>query len=402
MFNQDCRHFKGYKPCNFHKKTGIECPECSHYSPWDKKFLIIKQGELGDVLRTTPLVRAIKEKHPNSYIVWLVEEKAKECILRNSMIDEVVVYHPSVLQRFMIENYDTVICLDKDIASITVATLAIAYNKLGFGMDANGKVRPLNKEAEYKWATGISDNLNRANTLTYQEQIFGITGYKPSSHEYIFHLPEISKIFEGEFRSKHGLTGSELIIGFNTGVGVKFLPRKWPSNYYVHLAKLIEDYCNAYKIDFRILLLGGSYETDRNEYIHRKCSEIGCKNIINTGTRNSLEEFFGLINLCNVIVTSDTMGMHVAIALKKKLVVLMGPITTSSIDLYGLGPMLTSQEHDCLGCFRDICDMPYQCMDAVKPSTAFEEVRKHITSITENKPAVKLEEKMIVDAQPPR
>ena len=378
LFHKDCRFFKGYKPCDIHKKTQVECPECSHYSPWNKKFLIIKQGELGDVLRTTPLVRAIKEKHPNAYIVWLVEEKAKECILRNPMIDEVVVYHPSILQRFMIERYDTVICLDKDISSITIATLTKADHKLGFGMDESGKVIPLNKEAEYKWAIGISDNLNRSNTLTYQKQIFEITGYSPSNHNYIFSLPNTSKIFGEEFREKHNLTNIPLVIGFNTGVGAKFLPRKWPSNYFIELGKMIDTLCDSLGISYKILLLGGPFEEDRNNYIFDRYTKAGYNNMIHTGTKNALEEFFGLIDICHVIVTGDTMAMHIAIALKKKLVVLMGPITTASIDVYGLGPMLVSEEHDCLGCFRDICDLPYQCMDAVSPNTVLEEVRKHI------------------------
>lgn len=380
LFHRDCRYFKGYKPCSFHKESGIECPECKHYSPWDKKFLIIKQGEIGDVLRTTPLVRAIKEKHPKAYVVWLVEGKAEQCIIRNEFIDEVVVYHPSILQRFMIEEYDIVICLDKDIASITIATLVKAKKKLGFGMDKNGKVTPFNPEAEHKWATGISDNLNRENPLTYQEQIFEITGYNPSVKEYIFSLPNESVVFQEGFSKENNLKESEIIIGLNTGVGEKFLPRKWPSNYYIKLSKLIKEYCDSNNIPFRILLLGGPYEEDRNAYIFTKCSKEGVK-LIDTGTRNSLEEFFGLISICDILVTGDTMGMHVAIALKKKLVVFMGPITISSIDVYNLGPMIASTEHACLGCFRDVCDLPYQCMDAVKPDRAFGEIKKHIDEL---------------------
>ena len=380
LFHRDCRYFKGYKPCDQHKESKIECPECKHYSPWDKKFLIIKQGEIGDVLRTTPLVRAIREKHPNAYIVWLVQDKAHQCIIRNGFIDEVVIYHPSILQRFMIEKYDTVICLDKDIASITVATLTKAKNKLGFGMDESGRVVPFNKEAEYKWAIGISDNLNQANNLSYQEQIFEITGYRPSNTEYIFDLPVIAKEFEKEFKEKNEIT-KQLIIGFNTGVGTKFLPRKWPSNYYIELALLIDKYCESKNIPVKLLLLGGPSETDRNEYIFSKYNKKGHLNMIHTGVDNKIEEFFGLINLCDIVITGDTMGMHVAIALRKKLVVFMGPITTSSIDTYNLGPMLTSTEHKCLGCFRDICDLPYQCMDAVKPQVAFKEVEKHIEAL---------------------
>ena len=39
----------------------------------------------------------------------------------------------------------------------------------------------------------------------------------------------------------------------------------------------------------------------------------------------------------DVVVCSDTLGMHLAIALKKKIVVLFGPTCPQEIDLYGRG-----------------------------------------------------------------
>ena len=52
----DCRHFLGHKPCIFRR----ECDGCPHYAPFGKRILIIKLAALGDVLRTTPLLRGLQ------------------------------------------------------------------------------------------------------------------------------------------------------------------------------------------------------------------------------------------------------------------------------------------------------------------------------------------------------
>jgi len=92
-FKRDCRYFKGYKPCSPAKVTGVECwSPCPFYSSYKKKILIIKQGEIGDVIRTTPLLKGLKEQYPTSYIVWLVQDNAKLFIKENDKVDEVLVY----------------------------------------------------------------------------------------------------------------------------------------------------------------------------------------------------------------------------------------------------------------------------------------------------------------------
>ena len=132
--------------------------------------------------------------------------------------------------------------------------------------------------------------------------------------------------------------------------------------------------------DVIIVLLAGPYEDEVNQELYDDICERAkgkANRIINPGTENSVMEFCGIINVCDIIVTSITMGMHVAIALRKKLVVLNGPIVNSEIDTFGLGPILTSKKHKCLGCFRDKCDIKPSCMEAISVKTVYSEVMKH-------------------------
>ncbi len=64
LLKLDCRYYKGEKPCKFNRL----CKGCSHYEPMGKRILIIKLGATGDVLRTTPILKPLKEIYqPKGY-----------------------------------------------------------------------------------------------------------------------------------------------------------------------------------------------------------------------------------------------------------------------------------------------------------------------------------------------
>jgi len=46
---------------------------------------------LGDVIRTTPILWALKEKFPESHITWLVSEDALPLLQGNKLVDRVLI-----------------------------------------------------------------------------------------------------------------------------------------------------------------------------------------------------------------------------------------------------------------------------------------------------------------------
>jgi len=70
VYKSDCRKFKGDVPCELNKLHGITCDGCEYYKPTLERILIIKHGRMGDVLRTTPLLRRLKKEYPKAEIWW--------------------------------------------------------------------------------------------------------------------------------------------------------------------------------------------------------------------------------------------------------------------------------------------------------------------------------------------
>jgi len=89
----------------------------------------------------------------------------------------------------------------------------------------------------------------------------------------------------------------------------------------------------------------------------------------------NLENFILLINECNLIVTAVTMAMHIAVGLKKKLVLFNNIFNKKEFYLYGRGEIL-EPEFQCDCYYSAIC--PNNCMQYIYPHKVIETISKLI------------------------
>lgn len=142
MLNLDCRYFKGDRPCEFHKITGVKCAYCKDYSPLKYKILIVKLDTIGNVLRTTSILILLKKKYPELHITWCTRKNAKEIFTNNNLVDEVVFIEEDAIFRIRAEEYDLVINLDTLKFSSYSVSSASAKEKLCFILNSGGYVEP--------------------------------------------------------------------------------------------------------------------------------------------------------------------------------------------------------------------------------------------------------------------
>jgi len=369
ILKYDCKHFPGDRPCSFHKSEGVKCDTCPHYEPVEFKILIIKLDAIGDVLRTTSILEGLKENNPNSEITWLTRSNALPLFVNNPFVDKLLALESFDTNYFLAaENYNVVLNLDPSPISSAICTKAQGYEKLGFGLDEKGKVVALNDEAIEWFEMGAFDDVKKKNTKTYQSIIQKIAKINPKEFEIILKLTEDELDFAKNFRNKIKIANNKKIIGMNTGASPRWQYKQWTYHGFENLIKKILD-----ETDFYVFLYGGHYEKERN----LRLSLIDYNRVINTGTDNSLRQFFSLLNLCDLLVTGDTLAMHAATALNKKVVLLFGPTSSAEIETYGRIIKVTS-ELDCLGCYKMTCDFNPNCMSSISHLRVFNEIQKSL------------------------
>lgn len=95
--------------------------------------------------------------------------------------------------------------------------------------------------------------------------------------------------------------------------------------------------------------------------------------ILNLGKEiMSLDILKALIKRCALLITVDSGPRHIAVALKRPVVTLMGPndprYTESPAEI---GQVIRANV-DCLACHRKICPKDHRCMTQIKPETVAE------------------------------
>ena len=73
----------------------------------------------------------------------------------------------------------------------------------------------------------------------------------------------------------------------------------------------------------KAFLASGTFEflKDSLPELQKKLSALGIK-VYATNPFNTLDEFIGVVNLCHSIISTDSLGLHIALALKKKTIAL--------------------------------------------------------------------------------
>ncbi len=256
------------------------------------KIAIIKIGAKGDVVRTTVLLHLFK----NDDITWVTSKNNirvlpfKQENLRNVIAIEDV-NHSGVLN----EHFDLVISLDDDFKCAVLATKIKSKELVGTYADGS-TIRYTSSSNEWfdmglssRLGKEVADQLKWENVYSYQEILFRMLGYSFNGEEYIIPEDVISK-------------GVEIVIGIESRAGDRWPTKVW--NKYTQLAeKLVNE---GYQCVF--------FEERRN-----------------------IKDYMQDIGNVSLFIGGDTLGMHVALALKIPVLTIF--TCTSPTEIYAYNRM---------------------------------------------------------------
>jgi len=307
--------------------------------------LLINLDALGDVLRTTALLPAIRRQFPDARITWLTRPRAVPLLEGNPDVDRVLSLgvESDILLRSL--TFDVVLNADKSMVAGALAMQVNARERRGFGIDASGAIVPLNTGAQHLYNMGLDDALKFfGNQRTAPDLLAEALGFEHLRDGYVLKLPESD-------------VGPSRRVGFNTGCGPK-----WP------LKKLSLDVTEACVRQIAvstgepILLLGGPEDQEDHQMLVERLGSLVERTPLDRGLRYGAAQ----VDRCDVVVTGDSLGMHMAIALHKHVVAWFGPTSPAEIDLYGRGIKVLA-DVSCAPCWKSVCPETHPCRERVHP-----------------------------------
>lgn len=319
------------------------------------RILIIKLGAIGDVIRTTSILQGLKVKFKNCKIGWVTKKESFDVLKNNVLIENIFLIDKSLINKLQNKEYDMVISLDDEHEACELASKINSKEIIGAFLKNNRRVYTKGSALWFdmglisRFGKEKADELKAKNKITYQSIMYKILGLKYKKQEPILCLNKKELGFGKRFAEKHSISKKDIVIGINTGAGGRWEDKKLSME---KTAELIDKLNNQIK-NVKIVLFGGPEEKERNE----KMKKIIKTKIIDAGCDNSLMEFASLVNLCKVLVTSDSLALHIGIALKKKIVAFFYATSAAEIELYNRGIKIIGKGKDYCS-YKPKCDYP--------------------------------------------
>ena len=320
-------------------------------------ILVIKTGALGDVLRTTSILPGLSARYPNLSIDWVTAPAAVELVERHPLVDRVHALDPRddeavtlFMQRIAGQRFDRVLSFDDEeplcrlaasfepgtVSGATLVDGARTYTddvaewfEMGL-LSVHGKER--------------ADELKKLNTRSHPEIYASMLGIEMGRPE--LPLDPAAEERAQAFAQTHGLGSGGPIIGLNTGAGGRWTSKTLPEERVIRLAEAVDASVRGKTPERRphFLLFGGPDERDRNERLAQGLSSV--VQLVDAGVDNSLADFAALVDLCDLLVTSDSLALHVAVARHVRIVAFFAPTSAAEIELYGAGRKVVSTAPD--------------------------------------------------------
>ena len=318
------------------------------------KILIIRLSSLGDILLTTPFVRAIKTQFPHIKIDMLIREEYADVIKLNPYLNSKLFFkkndqdYNKLIEQLRDNRYELVIDLQSNLRSKKIVSSlnikAVKFNKRSFDkfLLVNFKINKL-KEAPpipIRYANTIQ-------SIKLDDQ--GIDLFTDKSANSV-------------------LIGKNNLIGFCQGA--RHFTKRWLNEYFIELGnKLVE---NGYSV----VLFGGKIDIEI-------CTELAAKisGAINLSNDDDLLQTASDMKLCKAVVCNDSGLMHTASAVGTKVIAIFG----STVKEFGFAPyncnnlILENISLTCRPCShigRSECPKKhFECMKSIKPEFVFEQLK---------------------------
>ncbi|MBQ8698872.1 MAG: glycosyltransferase family 9 protein [Schwartzia sp.] len=334
--------------------------------------LIVKLSAIGDVIHALPVSYAIKETFPEARVTWAVEPPARELLVDNPYIDEILLFEKKKFKSFggFIENFGPF-------------RQKLRAGRFDVAVDLQG----LGKSAAIAWFSGAPRRLGTCNMRELSDKISTpVRGPHAEGHIVERYLDVARAVgcrvetvrFPLAVSEKDGRIARDLLArgGVPEGaayavlaVGANWPNKRWPASSYAALS----DWLYGRKI-IPVLVGGGAVDEGIAADILSN-TEIPPVDLIG---KTSLKQLAAVLRGARFALGGDTGPVHLAAGLGAPTVMLMGPTDANRNGPYGQPQHAIEVERPCRWCWKRACPKGIDCLASIPVRTVQDKISESL------------------------
>jgi lipopolysaccharide heptosyltransferase II len=294
-------------------------------------ILMVRFSSIGDLILTTPLLRAVRERHPEARITFVVREDMADVLRHNPRIDELIAWRRG--------------------SSLADLARRLRAERWTHRLDLHGSLRShlLRGMVGGRWTSYPKHRIRRKLLIVTHGKRGGPLGHvaeryfaaarqldvAPDGRAPEFFTSRAAEIDAAAFLTEHGLGRARPLVALAPGAA--HFTKRWPREHWISLARQLS-------ATHDIAIAGGTAErTVAGEMVAAASGRAA-----SAAGRFSLDGTAALLRHALALVAGDTGVLHLATAVGTPVVGLYGP----TIEAFGFFPYaataVTLQHH--LGC----------------------------------------------------
>lgn len=326
-----------------------------------KKILIIRLDRIGDVILSTPAVRAVRGTFPEAEIHLLVKDYTKDLVVNNPNINRLLIFKKDALSK----NYDLAIALHP----------GITQNYLTFTSGAKYRVGYTGWGGAFFLTHMLKDD--RSTRIRHEVEsaleVVGVVGGKTEDKKLDISITEEGEKFAVDYFRENNLSSNQLVVAIHPGARQEYI--KWNKEGFAEVADRLIKFKNV-----KVILTGSNKE---EQLVKKTASLMAEKPMCAVGLR--LTQLISLLKKCSLFIGNSTGPMHIAAALDIPVVAIFGAI--HPLDSYqewrpwSEKHIVVSKNLNCPQCHPTDC-RTFECLEMISADDvvkAAEELLKKAT-----------------------
>jgi heptosyltransferase-2 len=317
------------------------------------RVLCVRFSSIGDVLLTTPLVRALHRRHPDAELFFVTKQAMAPLVVENPNLNKVIALEPN--------------------ERITDLARRLRALRPTHGLDLHGSLRSaaLRLLVPCQWGGYSKRKLARTALIAAKINLYG--KHVPVPERYFeaaraldvhpdggppeFFLPPAARERVARWLAERGLDRQPLAA---LAPGAAHATKRWPTRHWRALAEQLRT------MGYGLVALGGA--DDR-----QLAKELGpAPGIHNAAGEFTLQETGACLARAAVLISGDTGVMHMATGVGTRVVAVFGP----TVELFGFFPYASRTEvlqrdlscRPCSAMGTDRCPLGHhRCLEEIFP-----------------------------------
>lgn len=334
-----------------------------------EKILLIRLSSLGDVVLTTPAIRAVRTHLPDTYVAMLVAKQSADVLRENPHLNEIITFDR--------------LAKDKDTREMLRVIRHLRERKFTVAIDLQRKFRT----ELLMYFSGAAERVGKGRlcTVRVQEQgnkhatahyfdLLHAIGIPAADQRLELFLAESERIDAARRLDTAGVSETALKVGLFPGAGWKL--REWMPERFAAIGDRLVAQFNA-----NVLVFGGRKETE----LVQRVVDIMNAPVTPFAGNLQIRQLAACIEQCDLFLTNDTGPMHIAAAVATPTVSLFGPGNHIRFQPLGARHQTIRYDVPCSPCkqFTDKCKDNI-CMKGISVDEVWQSISRALETLSDS------------------